>query len=82
MLVEGFKEQQPAEDRGLAARRRQAGARYPDDDFVAAIATDAPDQLPEPTLRPVLDLNDPDAVGRSGWSTMATGSSYDPENYA
>jgi molybdopterin-guanine dinucleotide biosynthesis protein B len=37
-------------------------ARYPDDDFVVAIATDAPDSLPEPTQRPVLDLNSPDAV--------------------
>ena len=27
-----------------------------------AIATDAPDQLPEPTLRPVLDLNAPAEV--------------------
>lgn len=37
-------------------------ARYPDDDFVVAIATDAPQSLPEPTLRAVLDLNDADAV--------------------
>ena len=37
-------------------------ARYPDDPFVVAIATDAPDRLPEATLRPVLDLNDPAAV--------------------
>jgi molybdopterin-guanine dinucleotide biosynthesis protein B len=32
------------------------------DDFIVAIATDAPDQLPEATLRPVLDLNSADAV--------------------
>ena len=37
-------------------------ARYPDDPFIVAIATDAPDQLPEATLRPVLDLNDAGAV--------------------
>ncbi|MGM9426612.1 molybdopterin-guanine dinucleotide biosynthesis protein B [Hydrogenophaga sp. MI9] len=37
-------------------------ARYPDDPFIVAIATDAPDQLPEATLRPVLDLNDADTV--------------------
>ena len=33
-----------------------------DDDFIVAIATDAPGQLPQATLRPVLDLNDGDAV--------------------
>ncbi len=33
-----------------------------DDDFIVAIATDTPDRLPEATLRPVLDLNDADAV--------------------
>jgi molybdopterin-guanine dinucleotide biosynthesis protein B len=27
-----------------------------------AIATDAPQSLPEPTLLPMLDLNDPDSV--------------------
>ena len=27
-----------------------------------ALATDSPDALPQPTLRPVLDLNDPEAV--------------------
>ncbi|MBC7470390.1 MAG: molybdopterin-guanine dinucleotide biosynthesis protein MobB, partial [Ramlibacter sp.] len=37
-------------------------ARYPDDDFIVAIATDSPQAMPVPTLRPVLDLNDPDAV--------------------
>ena len=34
------------------------------DDFVVAIATDAPDRLPHETLRPVLDLNDPDTVAQ------------------
>ena len=37
-------------------------ARYMHDDFIVAIATDAPDQLPEATLRPVLNLDDPEAV--------------------
>ena len=41
--------------------------RYPDDDFVVAIATDSPDQLPQTTLRPVLDLNDVSAV--ANWLT-------------
>ncbi|MBW8313384.1 MAG: molybdopterin-guanine dinucleotide biosynthesis protein B [Hydrogenophaga sp.] len=38
---------------------------YPDDPFVAAIATDSTDQLPQTTLRPVLNLNDAAAV--AGW---------------
>jgi len=37
-------------------------ARYMDDDFIVAIATDAPDQLPEATQRPVLDIDDAEAV--------------------
>ena len=32
---------------------------YPDDDFIVAIATNTPAQLPQTTLRPVLDLDDP-----------------------
>ena len=32
--------------------------------FIAAIATDSPARLPAPTLRPVLDLNDAEAVAR------------------
>jgi molybdopterin-guanine dinucleotide biosynthesis protein B len=36
--------------------------RYLDDDFVVAIATDSPQDLPEATQRPVLDLNDPYAI--------------------
>lgn len=61
VLVEGFRDSdllkievwRPATERP---------ARYPDDPFIVAIATDAPDHLPEATLRPVLDLNDADAV--------------------
>ena len=30
--------------------------------FIVAIATNTPAQLPQTTLRPVLDLDDPDAV--------------------
>ena len=37
---------------------------YPDDGFVAAIATNAPGTLPAPTLRPLLDLDDPPAVAQ------------------
>jgi molybdopterin-guanine dinucleotide biosynthesis protein B len=65
VLVEGFKSSDLLKIeiwRAPSADYPGMPARYPDDDFVVAIATDAPDQLPEPTLRPVLDLNDPDAV--------------------
>ncbi|HQR99498.1 MULTISPECIES: molybdopterin-guanine dinucleotide biosynthesis protein B [unclassified Polaromonas] len=61
VLVEGFKSSDLLK---VEVWRADSGkpARYPDDDFVVAIATDSPDRLPETTLRPVLDLNDADAV--------------------
>jgi molybdopterin-guanine dinucleotide biosynthesis protein B len=61
VLVEGFKSSNLLK---LEVWRPETGkpARYPDDDFVVAIATDAPERLPQATLRPVLDLNDADAV--------------------
>ena len=61
VLVEGFKSSNLLK---LEVWRPATGkpARYPDDDFVVAIATDAPESLPQATLRPVLDLNDADAV--------------------
>ncbi|MDO9113036.1 MAG: molybdopterin-guanine dinucleotide biosynthesis protein B [Polaromonas sp.] len=64
VLVEGFKSSDLLK---VEVWRADSGkpARYPDDDFVVAIATDSPDRLPETTLRPVLDLNDADAV--AGW---------------
>lgn len=60
VLVEGFKSSNLLK---VEVWRAQADARvrYPDDDFVVAVATDQP-SLPEETLRPVLDLNDPAAV--------------------
>jgi molybdopterin-guanine dinucleotide biosynthesis protein B len=61
VLVEGFKQS----DLLKIEVWRHASAqpvRYIDDDFVVAIATDSPQDLPEPTLRPLLDLNNPDAV--------------------
>jgi molybdopterin-guanine dinucleotide biosynthesis adapter protein len=61
VLVEGFKNSDLLK---LEVWRAQAGnpARYVEDDFVVAIATDSPLQLPEPTQRPVFDLNDAQAV--------------------
>ena len=63
VLVEGFKDSDLPK---IEVWRAAAGkpARYPDDDFIVAIATDSPGELPQPTLRPVLDLNDVDAVTR------------------
>lgn len=80
VLVEGFKASNLLK---VEVWRPDSGkpARYPDDDFIVAIATDAPDRLPMPTLRPVLDLNDPDAVAQ--W-LVDNGDrfDYDPEKYA
>jgi molybdopterin-guanine dinucleotide biosynthesis protein B len=61
VLVEGFKESdllkievwRAATDRPVC---------YPDDDFIAAIATDTPVRLPQATALDVLDLNDVHAV--------------------
>ena len=79
VLVEGFKESNLQK---IEVWRASAGkpARYPDDDFIVAIATDSPEVLPEPTLRPVLDLNDPDSVAH--W-LVDNGHrfDYDPEMY-
>ena len=64
VLVEGFRHSdlhkievwRPAE--GEEARP----VLYPEDDFICAVATDAPTQLPHATGLPVLDLNDVDAI--------------------
>ena len=61
VLVEGFKHSDLLK---IEVWRAASGkpTRYLDDDYVVAIATDSPGQLPAATLRPVLDLNDADAV--------------------
>lgn len=63
VLVEGFKSSDLLK---IEVWRAESGkpVRYPDDDFVVAIATDSPAQLPETTLRPVLDLNDAELVAQ------------------
>ncbi len=63
VLVEGFKN---ASMPKIEVWRASTGmrARYPDDPFVIAIATDSADRLPVPTGLPVIDLNDADAVAR------------------
>jgi molybdopterin-guanine dinucleotide biosynthesis protein B len=80
VLVEGFKDSDLLK---IEVWRAVTGkpALYMDDDFVVAIATDSPAQLPAPTLRPVLDLNDPDAVAQ--WLTdNQSRFAYDPELFA
>ena len=65
VLVEGFKDSDLLKIevwRAPTAQYAGRPPRYMDDDFIVAIATDAPDQLPEPTSRPVLDLGDANAV--------------------
>ncbi|HSV78596.1 MAG TPA: molybdopterin-guanine dinucleotide biosynthesis protein B [Ramlibacter sp.] len=80
VLVEGFKHSNLLK---MEVWRAEAAnpARYPEDEFIVAIATDTPEQLPWETLRPVLDLNDPDAVAQ--W-LVDNGDrfDYDPEKYA
>jgi len=65
VLVEGFKEcDLPKMEiwRGPTASYAARPVAYPGDDFIVAIATDAPAQLPTPTGLPVLDLNAPAAI--------------------
>ncbi len=80
VLVEGFRDSDLLK---IEVWRAALGrpARYLDDDFVVAIATDAPAQLPAATLRPVLDLNDASAVAQ--W-LLANQDRFDyhPERYA
>ena len=80
VLVEGFKDSNLLK---IEVWRAGAGkpALYPHDDFIVAIATDSPAQLPLATLRPVLDLNDADSVAQ--WLTDNQGRfDYDPEMFA
>lgn len=67
VLVEGFKESDLLKIevwRAPAPGQPERPVRYPEDDFVAAVATDAPDRLPVPTQLPVLDLNQPAQVAQ------------------
>jgi molybdopterin-guanine dinucleotide biosynthesis protein B len=61
VLVEGFKDSDLLK---IEVWRAASGkpARYADDDFIVALATDSPAELPVPTQLPVLDLNNADAL--------------------
>ena len=79
VLVEGFKD---SDLQKIEVWRASSGSptRYLDDDFIVAIATDSPGDLPEATQRPVLDLNDPDAIAT--WLLdNAHRFEYDAQNY-
>lgn len=65
VLVEGFKNSDLLKIevwRAPSADYPGNGALYMEDDFIVAIATDKAAQLPHETLRPVLDINDAEAV--------------------
>jgi len=79
VLVEGFKD---SDLQKIEVWRASADkpARYADDDFIVAVATDSPNQLPTPTGLPVLDLNDPEAVVT--WLlSQGTRFDYNADNY-
>lgn len=80
VLVEGYKNSDLLKIEVWRASTAKP-VRYPDDDFIAAIATDSPDQLPQPTGLDVLDLNDAKAV--ADWLLAhAARFDYSPELYA
>jgi len=79
VLVEGWRDSNLLKiEIWRAAHGRSA--RFPDDPFIVAIAAPAPDALPEDTLRPRLDLDNPDAV--AAW-LVDNGDrfEYDPQAY-
>lgn len=80
VLVEGFKDSNLSKIEVWRAANGKP-ARYNEDDFIVAVATDDPAALPEPTLRPVLDLADADAV--AAWLVDNQDRfDYRPEMYA
>jgi molybdopterin-guanine dinucleotide biosynthesis protein B len=80
VLVEGFKDSNLQKIEVWRASE-QKPVLYVHDDFIVAIATDSPADLPQTTMRPVFDLNDPSAL--AAW-LMASGDRFDyqSDNYA
>jgi molybdopterin-guanine dinucleotide biosynthesis protein B len=80
VLVEGFKDSDLLKIEVWRAAS-QKPVRYVDDAFVAAIATDSPQDLPAPTSLKLLDLNAPAEV--MDW-LLSQGNrfEYKAENYA
>jgi molybdopterin-guanine dinucleotide biosynthesis adapter protein len=80
VIVEGFKNSDIPKLEVWRASENNS-ARYVDDPFVAAIATDSPALLPQATQLPILDLNDPKAV--VSWILAnALRFEYNPEMFA
>ena len=77
VLVEGFKQSNLLK---IEVWRADAGkpARYPDDEFIVAIATDAPDALPQADPAPRAGSERRRSGGAVAASTMATASSTAP----
>ena len=61
VIVEGFKNSDIHKLEVWRASENNS-ARYVHDPFIAAVATDSPELLPQATRLPVLDLNNPQAV--------------------
>lgn len=61
VLVEGFK-QSDLQKLEVWRVANAKPARYVDDPFIVAIATDSPADLPQATERPVFDLNQPAVI--------------------
>lgn len=64
VLVEGFKHADIPKIEVLDGTRPEAAALYPDDPFVVALVTDAPETLPAPTARPVFARADVAALAQ------------------
>lgn len=65
VLVEGFKDSDLLKVevwRAPAAEHPERPVRYPEDDFIVGVATDAPAALPVPTGLQLFDLNQPAAL--------------------
>ncbi|MBI5255345.1 MAG: molybdopterin-guanine dinucleotide biosynthesis protein B [Burkholderiales bacterium] len=77
LLVEGFKH---ADIPKVEVWRAALGEppMYPDEPYVAAVATDAPQALPQPTQRPVFEMADVPALASWLMDTAAR-FDYDPE---
>jgi molybdopterin-guanine dinucleotide biosynthesis protein B len=80
VLVEGFKDSN-LQKLEVWRASEQKPVLYAHDDFIVAIATDSPADLPQTTMRPVFDLNDPSAL--AAW-LIASGDRFDyqSDNYA
>jgi molybdopterin-guanine dinucleotide biosynthesis protein B len=61
VIVEGFKDSDLPKIEVIRPSTGQP-AQYDEDPFVLAVATDDAAALPRPTARPVLNLNDPEAL--------------------